>query len=450
MRSARTFLPLALAATVLAGRPAAAQQAGFAADRAALARINEQFTRYDLNHDGLVEVDWALDPGIAAEPAGARRGSLLVLVEPRLLNDRRGPEPGKLLSLRPSLETYAADLAREGWQTFVTAMQVYDGPVHQDGRTLLAMREYVRQVKRALPDLAGVVIVGSFPEAKLVRQYNWRQHEPTVLHAGTPAEEKFDGKRVFRLRSVPEPIAGRSELVLSDLDGRWETLYHQGPEELTSLMAVYPDVTPPGKDWAEGLWDTFPLQGPTTHYEKGTVRFEDFFLIDDGRFTAEPAPGEGINLRLRDDQCDDECSPADRQCPNPMAHPDILVSRIDARHIALKPKAGLRGVNGEGLLGADGRPQTVTFASARETPRGLSVWEPDPFLERRLLVEYLSATTATGRAPSPASSSRRPRRTGWGARWGRWSSRGPSGRASRSRGMTWPATRRRCRRWSPG
>lgn len=378
--SALLFLPCLLhAGTHLTANNATASEA------TSLTKLNKQFSHYDPNGDGKAEIEWVRSAGLGRKAQGRCRGTVMVVIEPRLLVDRRGQASERLLSLRPALSMYAKDLAAEGWRVFGVAMQVYAGPTHQDGRTLLAMRDYLRQVKRIVPDLSGVVIVGSFPEAMLVRQYNWRQHTETVLNKGKPNEEKFEGKKVHRLRSVAELVAWRCELVVSDLDGNWEQLYHEGPEDLPSILAIYPEARLPEGAGPEDEW---LKGGPTKYYEKGSDRYSDFFFVNDGRFAAETMENGGINLRLLDDERDDECSAADKQRGNPMARPDLLVSRIDTRHIALKPKASLRGAKGEGLLNDKGLPQAVTFPSEKETPGGVGVWEWDPVLERKLLIEF--------------------------------------------------------------
>lgn len=352
---------------------------------AAMEQLNASFSPCDINRDGTPEIRWVRELGISCEPTSGRRGLVVVLVEPRLLTGLGVMSPVEATPLWAALHSFVFDLTAEGWGARVVAMQVYDGPVHQDGRTVLAMREWLRGLRRLTPDLAGVVIVGSFPEAMLVRQYNWRQRCPTSVLRADGTREDFGGREVCRLRSRAEVVAMRCELVLADLDGNWEQLYHIGPERLPWVTAVYPDAAPPEGQSPESEW---PLEGPTAYVETGFDEFEDFFFVNDGRYELTRLADGRVNLELHDAQRDDECSAADRERGNPMARPDILVSRLNARHIALRPKASVRGVGGEGLLNEVGRPQVVTFADEATTPRGLSVWEPDPQLERRLLLEY--------------------------------------------------------------
>lgn len=350
-----------------------------AAPQASLHEVNQAYSHRDANGDGFAELRSIRSLDLHRTPTGATRGAVLVIAESRLVSSPAAE------GLRDALRTHADDLAAEGWAVLGVAMQVYDGPVHQDGRTLLAMREYLRAVKQVVPDFAGVVLVGSFPEAVLIRQYNWRQHGKTTLHKGEDGEEVFGGEKVYRLRSVPEIVASSCDLILADLDGHWERLYHIGPEELPWVLAVYPDAQPPDEDTPLHRWIN---GGPTPHFERGTKGFQDFFLVNDGRFEAAFVADGVLDVRPLDDLQDAECAEADRERGNPIARPDIILSRIDARHIALKPKAGVRGVDGEGLLDAHGLPQVVAFPSDKETPRGLSVWERDPALEQALLIEF--------------------------------------------------------------
>ena len=378
MRTHRPFLSLMLLCA--ACLPSFARGDARAAEDAAFAAVNRQFAHFDLNRDGTPEIRWVRELGQSAVPPGRSRGLVLIIVEPRLL-----PSDAHEAPLAWALNTYAKDLALDGWRVRTAAMQVYDGRVHQDGRTLLAMREYLRALKARVPDLAGLTLVGNFPEAFLVRAYNWRQKQPTVLHDGQPNREDFGGKEVCRIRSRAEMVAARCDVVLSDLDGNWDKLYHFAPEDLQWLMAVYPDLVPPKDTNIEREWFA---GGPTKHWETGSDRFQDFFLVNDGRYEMKPLPDGGMDIKMLDSQRDDECSAADKLRGNPMARPDLHFSRINARFAALRPQTALRGVKGEGLLDARGVPQTVTFASERATPRGHTVWEWDPALEQKLLTEF--------------------------------------------------------------
>lgn len=373
--------------------------AGFGQADDPVATACAAFAGFDGNGDGVVEIT-ALEPLAAPPGPSPTPGRLLiVLVEARLLEPLAEGTPTP--PLRPLLDRYAEDLSREGWQPRLVKAAVYAGERHQDGRTLLALRRFFQRLREVRPDLAGAVLVGSFPEAYLVRNYNWRDDRQPVLNQGKPNEKRFE-KPVPCLRTVPEPVAWRCELVLADLDGRWEDLYIEPRERLPAVLGVFPDGVP-------------PRGGRCTDFERSTVTCEDFFYVNDGRCDVREVPGQGpdgkptdevvaLDIEPFDAYENAECTSADRALPNPMAMPDILVSRINPRGVALRPRPAVRGTNGETLLDAAGKPQAVTFADEASVPHWLGgVWELDPALERQLLAEYFERNHRfrTQAAPAP-------------------------------------------------
>ncbi|MBM3498419.1 MAG: hypothetical protein FJX74_07075 [Armatimonadetes bacterium] len=357
--------------TMIAGGigPAAPQTPpSFSAQRAALQRLCRVFSPCDLNADGTREIEELrpIDLGYTVGAAETRNDTVLLIIEPRLME-----ESG--IDLRPSLRQFAADLATEGHDTHALVAQVYAGPRHQDGRTVLALRELLRAAKRELPDLRGVVLIGRFPEAMIVRQYYWLKQTPIAINAGLPNERRFE-EAVEYIRDRAELVAWRSDLILGDLDGQWEAVYHEGRTELPHFLAVCP----------EGV----EAQDSTTDlYEFGTDAFEDFFFVNDGKWRME-AKGEGrIRFQQLPDE-NDECSPDDLTLPNPLARPDLRVSRVDASHVGLEPASDLVDAEGRGLLDERGLPQTLTFADTASTPRAIGVWRHSEQTERRLLAEY--------------------------------------------------------------
>jgi hypothetical protein len=294
-----------------------------------------------------------------------------VLVEAGLLAPS-AEAAGEEHALRPRLQRMVEDLAGEGWSAALVSVELPGGGPHRDGLRLLALRELLRGVAARAP-LAGVTLVGRFPDALLVRTCNWRRRGDLELHRGTPAARRFEDAPY--LRRVPEDVAHRADVVLGDLDGRWEERYRRERTELATVLAVFPGGIP-----EEG--------GEAAAVERGSVAFEDFFLVDDGRLELDESC-EVLFVRLDDRDADRECGERDRRRPNALPVPEVAVSRLDARGTALRPAVGVVGVDGQGLLDADGNPRTVRFASAEEVPRWLSVWEHDPGLERRLLAEAL-------------------------------------------------------------
>jgi hypothetical protein len=73
----------------------------------------------------------------------------------------------------------------------------------------------------------------------------------------------------------------------------------------------------------------------------------------------------------------------DRFLPNPIAQPEIVVSRINARHVAQNPTLPPDRF-GKLPVSEEGTPQSVEYT----TPQTFD-WAPDPRLEQRILNDYL-------------------------------------------------------------
>jgi len=323
----------------------------------------------DTDSNGVDEISLLKPMGPEYAASGTGRGLVLVLVEARLAEPgAEGPDLGA------SLHTYVGDLAAEGWDAIAVKAKVYAGARHQDGLTLLAIREFLRRVYAAVPQLKALVMVGDFPEASLVRQYAWWRHEQLTLNKGKDNETVYDAEGgIDDLRCMPEPVAYRCELILGDLDGRWEVLYHMGPEYLAYAIAAYPQ----GRDRASEGADAI---------EEGTVRFEDFFLVNDGRY--DITYEDGTTLLTAVGPSDDECTADDKSHVNPVARPEIGVSRLDARHASVVPDPKLVDKDGKHLLDENERPQTLEFESEDKVPHPLSFWVPSEATERKMLAEW--------------------------------------------------------------
>jgi len=364
MQAARLLPLLALPLATLPGPP-----------EGSVAAICEAFAGYDENGDGLVEIA-RVEPLFAA---GARGERVLVLVEARLARADDGEE-----DLAPRLERLVGDLGAEGYRAHALAVHLGDGDLHQDGRYVLALRELLRAFARD-DALAGAVLVGHFPDAFLVRTCNWRREGDLTLREGEGDQAVY--RDAPYLRRVPEDVAHRADTVLSDLDGRWEDVYVQPRSRFDTVTAVFDGPVPENG-------------GPCIDLARGAVVYEDFFHVSDGKLEIRETVGDdgavlGHALFLDDTSAGHECSEADRARPNPLALPDVLVSRIDARGTALGPRADVVGVSGERLLDSQGLPRAVAFASQEAVPDWReAIWEPDPALERRLLGEYLDRNHA--------------------------------------------------------
>ncbi len=323
--------------------------------------IAASYSQFDLNGDGRNEIDrlelMNFEP---AEPTCAQNGASLaiVLVEPRLLASGSS-------QLLEQLQTYRDDLLADGFRTRFFLAETYRGVVHQDGRTLLALRRFLAAVKSAHPGLAGVTLVGSFPEASVFRR--------TLLRS----DEGSAGRLILH----PERINPRSEIVLADLDGHWEALYQ--PMARMERLVMQPDHD----DWPRtGQF----LSGAVL--EQAWVEWNDVFFIQDDyvtRHTDFRALGDTVWVSIDSaQQRNPEISQADVDLANPIARPEIAVSRIDASHVAVNPDVALDR-EGRAPLDAQGRPQVLVYDS--EPTFG---WAKDAALEQRILSDYFSRNHA--------------------------------------------------------
>lgn len=165
---------------------------------------------------------------------------------------------------------------------------------------------------------------------RLSCERNWAQERRH--HTPQKSENEATYKDTRFLRRVPEDVARRADIVLSDLDGNWEDIYVQPKTKLETVVAVFPDGTVP----ANG--------GLCKDIERGSVTYEDFFHVSDGKiefseqYDAEGNPA-GTAVHLFDTTGDHEVARIDRLLPNVIAHPDIMVSRIDTYGIAAEAEA---------------------------------------------------------------------------------------------------------------
>ncbi|HTQ11127.1 MAG TPA: hypothetical protein VMI31_13755 [Fimbriimonadaceae bacterium] len=323
------------------------------------------FQNFDRDQDGTPEIRTL--KRLAGEK-GRGAGTVLVLVESRLLDRKPG-----LTDLRPALATFGKDIANGGPNAFVLETSFYDGPEHQDGLTLIAYRDFLRRLWLRIKDFEGVILVGNFPQPFMVRQYAWRRDDPVTLFAGTKSEISFNQPW---MRDVAEPVVSPADIVLADLDGRWDRLYIRQPTNIADLYAVFPQ----GSD-------------TTQNWEMKDERYEDFFMVEDGPWTERDLGGHNMRFTF-DPEPNEECTESDKKLPNPLALPEIAVSRINAYHAGVMPDPKIRGVKGEGLLDDNGKPETVEFSDAKSVPNPMNLWVPSAALERTLLVQYFARNHA--------------------------------------------------------
>jgi hypothetical protein len=339
------------------------------------AQILAQYASYDLNGDGRVEIN-SLKPLFAdtAPYATPPNGVVIVFVEPRLVRDEAG-NPISGAEMKLWLSILRADIASEGFFPYFVEADVYAGTAHQDGRTVLAMRRFLQSIKATYP-LTGALIVGDFPEAGIVHRRLTKEHEGGSLSFWAGIQKTVSNVDYLRLTS--EYVSARGEIVLADLDGNWEDRYREARFTVDDF------------DFLPDNWGSFPSGPgflPTRYYNQRIKEYEDVFFLDDAQMSAQFERGKWATLGIQStDEASLEATPADRLLPNRIARPEITVSRINARHVALMPTTDPPiDADGKSILAADGKPQAVRFV----TPVVLT-WKRDGALERRILTDYIA------------------------------------------------------------
>lgn len=356
-----------------------------------LFRIMERYRGYaraPQDPDGLPSIAWLRylrhgDAPLEDEDEIVRADAplVLVLVDPRLL----GEMTGAASDLAARLRIFRADLRAAGWAAKLVEAKVYGSEPshtgHRDGKTLLAIRDVFRDVRLAVPTFRGAILVGSFPEALLVHRIAWRH--PAFDHE-IIGQRSVAGRDIIGIE--PGPAADRSEIVLADLTGAWDRLYV--PSATIPSYKLEPDwrTAPPLADGA-----TYVL--PRDRWENVPRTIEDFFFIDDTTFSAEGE--DALTVRIHAVRSDPEVSAEDRRLSNPTAQPDILVTRINARHVAVNPDLTRCDHEGGTFLDASGRPRTMYMPTDDPIDTGTHrFWHRDGEFERRLLVDYFDRNHA--------------------------------------------------------
>jgi len=169
--------------------------------------------------------------------------------------------------------------------------------------------------------------------------------------------------------------------VLGDLDGHWEDLYH----ELAKLehLVMTPNTI---NDWPI---ECQTVRGPIVYQHQ--FNWEDIFYIQDDqtkRTGPLGPPGTETSIYFEEtDPRNPELTADDKLQHNPIARPEIVVSRIDAKHIAWNPMAPADRF-GNGPLDANGHPQALEYEVPNGSPAPSITWGQDSTLELRLLLDY--------------------------------------------------------------
>lgn len=344
-----------------------------------LAPIMSRYTNFAMTDDGIPEINslayMPFESGYE-DPLPTQR-VVLVLIEPRLLETTGNP--AFRTDLVHCLRRFKGDLRAEGlFSRFITA-NLYRGPVHKDGRIVLALRRFFRDVRASFANFEGVVLIGNFPEATLVRNVSWC---PGFLNPR-------------QLAIWTELISERAEIVLADLTGNWENLYQQNDFNAEAITAT-PDASTTANGWFDGESVRTCSFTSTTFTISRSGNFRDAFFMDDAIYRVvenRTTPSPFLSIRLNQAERNNEVDINDRFMVNILARPDISISRINALHVAVNPNPSLSGTDGHKFLDAAGNPQTVTNPTPlfNYSNQHLDLFNFRDFdLERRLLISYFN------------------------------------------------------------
>jgi len=373
--------------------------------RPSFKQIMDAFCNFDINGDGLAEINSLTPMQARPEPYIAQpNGVIIVFVERRIVMDN--PATGTSgTAMKLMLDILGNDLFKDGYYPYFVTADVYAGPRHQDGRTLLAMRRFLQQVRRYYP-LSATLLVGSFPDASIVRTVLVKdgasEFSAKSFLSGTAP---FSGYTGYYLSIASEEITTRAEIILGDLDGNWEDLYRE------HLKAVDYEFLPRTRSSMFPFENEVEQTGTYNRYERC---FDDVFHIVDHNMTVGvdrslfentvPPNIPARSAEAQDIACSDafppqtltfslhslaepspEATAADKQLPNRIARPEIVVGRINPLSIAIRPIAPVSD-SGAGPLDASGVPQRLVGVHYQPAV----IWSRDPDIERRLIVDYIA------------------------------------------------------------
>lgn len=196
------------------------------------------------------------------------------------------------------------------------------------------------QLRNLNPLFAGAILVGHFPQATIVRRWLWETGYTTpVVNPSAPQGQLY-------VQCWPEPVADWSDIVLGDLTGNWDALYREAVN-----LAAFKGIASEGSGLAHGERRTFK----PGNFLKPGLRFSDVFIILEDAFSPTFLADGSAEVTLDMTRRDPEVFEPLAVQRNPLAMPDIAISRIDARGASLSASSlradsqGRHWVDGNGL-----------------------------------------------------------------------------------------------------
>lgn len=304
-------------------------------------------------------------------PVGDSGNLVLVVVEGRLSGDQ---------GLQRKVRRYVDDLRADGYDARYLTISMYSGSLVQDGLLVCAIRRALVAVKAAAKGFSGVVLVGSFPEATIVRRWLWDSISPDpVVKPGVATGRHY-------VQCWPEPVANWSDIVLADLTGAWERLYRP-----RGSIQGFKGLVPEGFTYEHDTKVTF-ARGDYLHPQ---LEFADCFYIQDDALNLSIDPMTGsASITVDTLRRNPEVFEPTGTMPNAIARPDIFVSRVDARGAAYSVDPARRDSQGRAYVDANGVPQRVLDDIDPAPPTDVGTLVPDALLELRLLSDYFDRNHA--------------------------------------------------------
>lgn len=322
--------------------------------------IIKQYSIYDWDHDGVAEIK-DLSPiygagEVAPDAIPASMPLVIVAVESRLL-DVIPNETHSLYDLEERLARFKGDLKADGMESLVISADLFNSDnvdpsarptqANSDGATLMGFRRFLKAVKAKYPKLEGVILVGSFPEATIVRKWGWPWPSPN----GKIGSVVVGNKNLVTIG--PDLIAPSTDIPLADLDGNWDQVYYKKKTALQGILCLPLSGSPPLSDF---LKNTNFL---SKYFQTYTNTYEDFFYINDAQYSVTKFAGKTI-INFKSALRNAEVSATDLTRPFPMAMPDLYVSRINAASASWDFDPDFRDPENRPAYDQFGNPQSFT------------------------------------------------------------------------------------------
>ncbi len=333
--------------------------------------FNRASANLDVDGDRVPEIqklytfsDPRLTLACAAQPIIALTLNIELL---QLIEHLPSAERAKNLAFYRNLQTWAEDLKTDGFcPRFLVVQFKATGVSDEDGNLVLALRRVFKAAyDRYHAGFAGAVLVGRFPEATILHRFLWKQVEQTEARIGFtpsfPGIRGADGVAKWNwLKVIPEITAGKTDLILSDFEGNWEGVYHKQVQARSWVIVPTQNFEDrqyhlPGKRYCNQKEPTagdceISIQARSGDVRESNLGFQDVFYVNDADIrvgdesrseSEEPNPNPPATRYFVFSWAHKnlEVSRSAQQLArfNPIARPQVIVSRINPFNVSRSP-----------------------------------------------------------------------------------------------------------------